>query len=105
MIDEPEEDHCMTEASWGDATKTPTIEWRMSASLENVPRGDGDLAEVTSLEGAVRAWQGLDPVHRTAAILTPERPVQIDGVGQASFEGEGIAVLAERLPAPQAQQE
>ncbi|MEG3150603.1 hypothetical protein U1769_11980 [Sphingomonas sp. ZT3P38] len=95
----------MTEASWGDSAKTPPIEWRMSASLENVPRGDGDLAEVTSLAGAVRAWQGLDPAHQAAAMLTPERPVQIDGVAQASFEGSGIAVLAERLPAWEAQQE
>jgi len=89
----------MTEATWGDAAKTPTIDWRMSASLENVPRGDGDLAEVTSLERAVRAWLGLDPAHRAAATLTPERPVQLDGVAMASFEGEGIAALAERLPA------
>ena len=95
----------MTEASWGDATKTPAIEWRMSASLENVPRGDDDLAEVTSLERAVRAWLDLDPAHQTGAILTPERPVQIDGVAQASFEGRGIAVLAERLPTREAQQE
>lgn len=89
----------MTEASWGDTTKTPTIEWRMSASLENVPRGDNDVAEVTSLERAVRVWLELDPAHRTAATLTPERPIQLDGVAMASFEGEGIAVLAERLPA------
>lgn len=89
----------MTEASWGDTTKTPTIDWRMSASLENVPRGDDDVAEVTSLERAVRAWLELDPAHRTAATLTPERPIQLDGVATASFEGEGIAVLAERLPA------
>jgi hypothetical protein len=88
----------MSEATWGDGAKTPSIDWRMSASLENVPRGDGDLAEVTSLEGAVHAWIALDPVHQTAAILTPERPLQIDGVSNASFEGEGIAVLAERVP-------
>lgn len=89
----------MTEATWGDESKTPDIDWRMSAALENVPRGDGDLAEVTSLEGAVRAWTGLDPEHRSAAVLTPERPVQIDGASSASFAGEGIAALAERLPA------
>ena len=88
----------MTEASWGDTTKTPTIEWRMSASLENVPRGESDVAEVTSLERAVRAWLELDPAHRAAATLTPERPIQLDGVATPSFEGEGIAVLAERLP-------
>jgi hypothetical protein len=88
----------MTEASWGDATKTPTIEWRMSASLENVARGDGEMAEVTNLEGAVRAWLDLDPEHRDAATLTPERPVQIDGISHASFAGDGIATLAEHLP-------
>ncbi|MFW2850749.1 hypothetical protein ACM61V_02325 [Sphingomonas sp. TX0543] len=44
----------MTEATWNDDAKTPTIDWRMSASLENVHRGDEDLAEVTSLERAVR---------------------------------------------------
>lgn len=89
----------MTEARWGDDAKTPTIDWRMSASLENVARGGGDMAEVTSLERAVRAWRDLDPAHRTAAVLTPERPVQIDGVSHAAFEGEGIAALSERLPA------
>ena len=89
----------MTEASWGDDAMTPDIDWRMSASLEDVPRGDNDLAEVTSLEGAVRAWLGLDPVHRAAATLTPERPIQIDGVATAAFEGDGIALLAQRVPA------
>lgn len=88
----------MTEATWGDHAKTPEIEWRMSAALENVPRGDDDLAEVTSLERAVRAWTALDPEHRSAAVLTPERPVLIEGASLASFTGEGIAALAERLP-------
>jgi len=92
----------MSEASWGDDAKTPKVDWRMSASLEDVPRGDDDLAEVTSLEGAVRAWLELDPVHQTAATLTPERPIQIDGVSTASFQGNGISVLAERLPATEA---
>ncbi len=86
----------MTEASWGDATKTPSIDWRMSASLENVPRGDSDMAEVTNLAGTVRAWRALDPQHRAAAILTPERPLQIDGVSTAAFAGEGIMTLSER---------
>jgi hypothetical protein len=27
----------MTEATWGESAKTPDINWRMSASLENVP--------------------------------------------------------------------
>ena len=46
----------MTEATWGTDTKSPAIEWRMSAALENVPRGENDVAEVTSLAGAVREW-------------------------------------------------
>ena len=95
----------MNEASWGDATKTPTIEWRMSASLENVARGDDEMAEVTSLEGAVRAWLNLDPEHRIAATLTPERPVQIDGISHASFVGDGIALLSEHLPHAETQQD
>ncbi|MES3151556.1 hypothetical protein [Sphingomonas faeni] len=89
----------MTEATWNEATKTPAIDWRMSAALENVPRGDGDVAEVTSLAAAVRAWIDLDAVHKAAATLTAERPVQLDGVSTTSFAGEGIAALAERLPA------
>ena len=80
----------MTEATWDDAAKTSAIDWRMSASLQLVPRGGSDLAEVTSLEGAVRAWQALDPGHREAATLTPERPVQLDGALMAVFEGDGI---------------
>ncbi len=89
----------MTEAIWGDMTKTPEIDWRMSAALENVPRGDGDLPEVTNLAGAVRAWVDLDPEHKAAAVLTTERAVLIDGVSSTSFAGDGIASLAERLPA------
>jgi hypothetical protein len=90
----------MTEAAWGEDAKTPDIDWRTSAALENVPRGDSDVAEVTSLEGAVRAWIDLDPEHKAAAILTVERTMQIDGVSIDTFTGEGIAVLAERLPVP-----
>ena len=89
----------MTEAQWGDRSKSPAIEWHMSAALENVPRGDGDLPEVTSLERAVIAWQALDPQHRADATLTPERPVLLEGVAHAHFQGEGIAVLVEHLPA------
>jgi len=77
---------------------TPDIDWRMSASLENVPRGESDLAEVTSLAGAVAAWRSLDAAHRGEAVLTPERPVMIDGVSFAEFIGEGIAALAEQMP-------
>jgi len=89
----------VTEATWGDHAKTPDIDWRMSAALEDVPRGDDDVAEVTSLEGAVRAWLRLDPEHMAAATLTAERPIQIDGVSMTQFGGDGIAALAERLPA------
>lgn len=90
----------MTEATWGEDKKTPDLDWRTSAALENVPRGDSDVAEVTSLERAVRAWIDLDPEHKAAAKLTIERTVQIDGVSIDTFTGEGIAVLAERLPVP-----
>lgn len=87
----------MTEATWSDDAKTPEIDWRMSAALENVPRGDEDLAEVTSLEGAVRAWTGLDSQHRAAAVLTPERSLQFDGALHTSLTGDAIAALAKRL--------
>ena len=89
----------MTEATWGEDAKTSDIDWRTSAALKNVPRGDNDVAEVTSLEGAVRAWIDLDPEHKAAATLTVERTVQIDGVSVETFTGEEIAMLAERLPA------
>jgi hypothetical protein len=88
----------MTEATWGESAKTPEINWRMSASLENVPRGDNDVAEVTNLERAVRDWRGLDPQHQAAAVLTVEHPVQIDGASTTTFAGEGIAALVDRLP-------
>lgn len=87
----------MVEATWGESAKTPPIDWRMSAALENVPRGDGDVAEVTSLEGAVRAWTELDSEHRAAAVLSVEHPVQIDRAAAQSFTGDGIAALVERL--------
>ena len=89
----------MTEASWGNESMSPDIDWRMSASLENVPRGDSDVAEVTSLAGAVEEWRALDAAHRANAVLTPERPLVIDGATVESLTGEGISVLAERLPA------
>jgi hypothetical protein len=88
----------MTEATWGDESMSPEINWRMSAALENVPRGASDLAEVTSLAGAVAAWQSLDPAHQAVAILTPEHPLIIDGVSVSTFSGESIAALAARLP-------
>ena len=93
----------MTEATWNEASKTPEIDWRMSAALENVPRGDTDVAEVTSLEGAVRAWLELDPQHRVDATLTAERPILIDGVAHSSFVGEGVDVIAELLPTKQSE--
>jgi hypothetical protein len=89
----------MTEGQWSDESKLPPIPWHMSAALENVPRGSGDMAEVTSLERAVAAWIGLDAQHQTDAVLTPERPVLIDGVAHSRFQGEGIAALAELMPA------
>lgn len=88
----------MTEATWGDATKTPEIDWTMSAAIENVVRGGADIPEVTSLEAAVRAWTDLDPAHREQATLTPERALLIDGASVAVLHGDAIAALAERLP-------
>ena len=88
----------MTEATWGSAPNTPSINWRMSAALENVPRGDEDVAEVTNLAGAVRAWTQLDKVHQDAAVLTLEHPIQIDGAATHSFTSDGIAALAKLLP-------
>ena len=89
----------MTEATWGDAARTPPIDWRMSAAPEHMPRGDDDVPEVTNLAAAVRAWRPLDPDPRQAARLTSDQPVQVDGVAVRSWSGEGIAALAKRLPA------
>ncbi|RYE69067.1 MAG: hypothetical protein EOO81_08840 [Oxalobacteraceae bacterium] len=78
----------------------PAINWRMSAALENVPRGDTDIAEVTSLEEAVREWLRLDLQHQTNATITLEEPVQLhQGEGSASFSGDAIRAVADRLPA------
>ena len=89
----------MTETTT-DAVTTPIgIDWRMSASLEDVPRGDSELAEVTSLEQAVRAWADLDPELQSRARLTPERPIDLDGGMTAMFTGQAIAMLIKRLPA------
>ncbi|VWX55045.1 hypothetical protein [Novosphingobium sp. 9U] len=88
----------MTEATWDRNTTSPAIDWRMSVALENVPRGEEDVAEVTSLEGAVRAWLSLDAAHQDAAVLTMEHPVIIDGASHTSFNGDGIRQLAEHLP-------
>ncbi len=88
----------MTEATWDESALTLEINWRVSAALENVPRGDSDVAEVTNLERAVRDWLELDPQHQAAAILTAEHPVQIAGTSSTIFTGQGIAALADRLP-------
>jgi len=88
----------MTEATWGESAKTPDINWRMSASLENTPCGDADIAEVTNLERAGRDWVRLDPEHREAATLTTDHAVQIEKVSSTTFTGEAIAALAEHLP-------
>jgi hypothetical protein len=83
--------------NWGPEAQNPVPDWTMSVSLQSVPRGDGQLTEVTSLRAAVEAWQRLEPAARQTAILTLERPVIIDGAQVDRFEGEGIAALAERL--------
>lgn len=38
----------MAEATWGDPL-SPSIDWKMSASLENVTRGSEAVPEVTNL--------------------------------------------------------
>jgi hypothetical protein len=58
-----------------------------------------ELAEVTSLEGAVRAWLALPPEHRSQATLTLDHAVIVAGVPTTALEGEGIQSLADRLPA------
>jgi len=88
----------MTEASWNNEAKTPSIDWSVSAALENVERGGQDIAEVTSLEGAVRAWQSLEPEHKTLAVISIEQPIQLDGVSTSHFAGDTIAALVEHLP-------
>lgn len=74
------------------------IDWRMSAALANVERGDSEVAEVTSLEQAVRAWLSLDNGLQNEAVLRPDHPVMIDGETVAAFEGQAIRALADRLP-------
>ena len=74
------------------------VDWRMSAVLANVDRGGSELAEVTSLEQAVRAWLALDNGLQNEAVLRPERAVVIDGETVAAFEGQAIRELADRLP-------
>lgn len=83
--------------SWGVDAQNPSPDWTMSAALENVPRGDEQLPEVTNLRDAVRAWQGLETASQDAAILILERLITIDGAQVNRFEGQGIATLAKRL--------
>ena len=80
-------------------TDQAAIDWRISAALENVPRGDTELAAVTSLEAAVREWLWLDAELQAEALLTPEQPVTIDGEECIAFAGMSIRALAARLPA------
>lgn len=88
----------MTEGIWNDAAKTPCIDWTVSASLKDVERQERDVAEVTNLEEAVRAWLLLDPSHRNAVWLTVEHPIQLDGVATSHFSGYTLKALAEHLP-------
>jgi len=75
------------------------IDWRMSAALEDVRRGDVAMPEVTNLEAAVRAWQALAPEDQAEAVLTPEHPLRIDaGEAVARFAGDAIGGLARHLP-------
>ena len=74
------------------------IDWRMSAVLADVDRSGSELAEVTSLQQAVRAWLALDNGLQNEAVLRPERAVVIDGETVAAFEGQAIRALADRLP-------
>ena len=87
----------MVEASWGDAA-SPDINWRVSAALENVPRGLEELVEVTSLEKAVRAWLALDPAHQEDAILIPQHALIVEGVSMIEIRGDNIGSLALKLP-------
>ncbi len=70
----------------------------MSAALANVVRGGSEVAEVTNLAGAVRAWLTLDDELRNEAVLRPERAVVVDGETVAVFAGQAIRDLANRLP-------
>lgn len=90
----------MVEATWGTPKGLSPEDWHMSAALEDVPRGNEELAEVTSLEGAVRAWMQLDPELRASARLTLERPVMIGGLPTAALSGEAISALVQLLPEP-----
>jgi hypothetical protein len=88
----------MTEANWS-GQDAGAIEWTMSASIEDVQRGESHVPEVTSLENAVRAWRDLPPEQQAEAVLTSERPVSLPEQSPVDrFVGEAIGHLAARLP-------
>lgn len=95
----------MVEATWGGTNTQSPVEWHMSAALEDVPRGGEDFAEVTSLEGAIRAWMQLDPEHQRQARLTFERQIVLDGLPTAALTGRAIEMLVAQLPAKVSQSE
>lgn len=74
------------------------IDWTMSAALADVERDGNELAEVTSLERAVRAWLTLDDNMQNAAVLRPERAVVLEGETVVALTGQAIRALADRLP-------
>lgn len=88
----------MEDASKSEADNPISIDWRMSASLEDVVRAGGDYPEVTSLEQAVRAWSALDEQHRSQARLIMDRPITIDGGLVSSFNGGAIETFLKYLP-------
>lgn len=89
----------MAEATWGDTDGT-SIDWKMSASLEDVTRAGEAVPEVTNLEAAVRAWQQLDGAMQKDAVLTLERPVHLGGALPLDrFVGPAIGDLARHMPA------
>jgi hypothetical protein len=76
---------------------TPKIDRRTSAALADVPPGQTDLPEATSLRSAVRERTGPDPEHGQNPVLTSERAVRIDGTSSTSLSGDVIAALAGHL--------
>lgn len=89
----------MAEATWGDDTQNPPIDWKASAALEDIVRNGEHVPEVTNLERAVREWTALESAHRAGAVLTLEHPVTIDGVEHHRLTADGIQMLAAKLPA------
>ena len=85
--------------NWGPDLQNPTPDWTISVSLDNVLRGGQQIPEVTNLRDAVRTWQQLDQPSQDKAILFLEHRITIGGAQLDRFEGQGVAVLAERLAA------